>query len=86
MWHGTIAHPVEHELVHAMGQAAHVAAPIALLAAQSTLLEQGIARAAKTVTQHLDIPPTKLLRQALLRVILAGFGMDSSFLNLSFTW
>lgn len=37
-------------------------------------------------TQHLDIPLTNLLRQALLHVILAGFGMDSSLLNLSFTW
>ena len=38
------------------------------------------------LSQHRDIPPTNLLRQALLHVILAGFGMDSSFLNLSFTW
>jgi hypothetical protein len=30
-------------------------------------------------TQQLDIPPTSLLRQDLLRAILAGFGMDPSF-------
>jgi hypothetical protein len=56
------------------------AAMAAFMAGKCCLKSKQISR------NNIDIPPTKQLRQAPNNDILAGFGMDSSFLNLSFTW
>lgn len=42
---------------------------------------RGADNSRRGVAQHFDIPRVNLLRQGFLCYILAGFGMDSSFLS-----
>ena len=85
---GDVVHEIEHHGLQNRPQSARPGLARQCLARHSAqrAVHQCAGAPRKTDTQHIAIPPTNLLRQALLHVILAGFGMDSSFLNLSFTW
>ena len=52
-----------------------------LLDCLAAVFSRGADNSRRVVAQHFDIPRVNLLRQGFLCYILAGFGMDSSFLS-----
>ena len=59
----------------------HAAGLCALFSGVKTAFFSRADNSRRGVAQHFDIPRVNLLRQGFLCYILAGFGMDSSFLS-----